>query len=332
MTSRELVYDTLEFNNPKRIPRDLWVLPWARKFFPDQLLKIQMQYPNDFAKPVVKYLTPPKAQGNPHSIGEYKDEWGCVFLNKQEGIIGEVKSPLLCNLSEWEKIVVPNELLSFEINQINDFCASTDKFILAGCYQRPFERLQFIRGTENLYFDIALETPDLFKLIKKVHQFYLDELEKWSKTDIDGLFLMDDWGSQNSLLISPAQWRKIFKPLYKDYIDIAKKYKKKIFMHSDGFILDIIQDLIDLGLDALNSQLFCMGVPEIGRRFKGQLTFWGEIDRQHILSEGSQQEVFDAVDLVKENLYSKGGVIAQCEFGPGCKPENIEAVFQRWDK
>lgn len=47
--------------------------------------------------------------------------------------------------------------------------------------------------------------------------------------------------------------------MYKDYIDIAKKNGKKIFMHSDGYIIDIIPDLIELGLDALNCQIFCMG-------------------------------------------------------------------------
>ena len=53
---------------------------------------------------------------------------------------------------------------------------------------------------------------------------------------------MDDWGSQHGLLISPRTWRKVFKPLYKDYIDLAHSKGKKIFMHSDGFTAEIIPD------------------------------------------------------------------------------------------
>ena len=76
--------------------------------------------------------------------------------------------------------------------------------------------------------------------------------------------MMDDWGSQNSLLINPKTWVKIFKPLYKDYINIAKKHGKKTFMHSDGYTLEVIPHLIDVGLDAINTQIFCIGLEKLG--------------------------------------------------------------------
>jgi len=56
---------------------------------------------------------------------------------------------------------------------------------------------------------------------------------------------------------------------------------KKIFMHSDGHTLDIYPDMVELELDAFNSQIFCMGVQELAP-FAGKITFWGEIDRQHV--------------------------------------------------
>jgi uroporphyrinogen-III decarboxylase len=142
---------------------------------------------------------------------------------------------------------------------------------------------------------------------------------------------MDDWGSQKSLLISPKQWRKIFKPLYKDYIDLAHHAGKPIFMHSDGYIFDIYSDLIELGLDAINSQLFIMDIEEIGRQFGGKITFWGEIDRQHLLPFGTTEKIVGAVQRVKDALFKNGGIIAQCEFGPGARPENVSMVYQAWD-
>jgi len=124
--------------------------------------------------------------------------------------------------------------------------------------------------------DLATQ-PDGFRaLFDKIHQFNLKELELWAGTDVDALFFMDDWGMQKSLLISPAMWRDIFKPLYGEYIDIAHNNGKKIFMHSDGYIPDIIPDLIELGLDALNSRIFCMGLEEIGKRFKWQNNLPGQ--------------------------------------------------------
>ena len=55
-------------------------------------------------------------------------------------------------------------------------------------------------------------------------QFYCDLLEKWAKTDVDALSFMDDWGSQRSLLISPAMWERMFLPMYREYIEIAHSH------------------------------------------------------------------------------------------------------------
>lgn len=93
-----------------------------------------------------------------------------------------------------------------------------------------------------------MDSNELKTLLSRLHQFYLKELQVWASTDIDALMFMDDWGTQGSLLISPAMWREIFKPLYGEYVEIARSKNKKIFMHSDGYILDIIPDLIELGL------------------------------------------------------------------------------------
>ena len=142
---------------------------------------------------------------------------------------------------------------------------------------------------------------------------------------------MDDWGSQKSLLISPAMWEEIFMPMYKEYFSIAKKYGKKTFMHSDGYTLDIIPKLIEIGLDAFNTQIFCMELDKL-EKYRGKITFWGEIDRQHLLPNASVEEISNAVKSVHQSLYQNGGCIAQCEFGAGAKPENIRMVFETWDK
>jgi len=90
--------------------------------------------------------------------------------------------------------------------------------------------------------------------------------------------------------------------------------------------------LIEIGVDAINSQLFCMDVEEIGRRFKGRITFWGEIDRQNILPFGKVEDVKNAVKRVKKALWDgNGGVISQCEWGINNPMANIIAVFEEWE-
>ncbi len=160
--------------------------------------------------------------------------------------IGEVKTPLVADIADISRVIPPAEALNVNIEAVNCFCRSTDKFVPAGCLARPFERLQFLRGTENLMMDLALNLQDMLKLLHVVHDFYMREIDLWCKTQVDGICFMDDWGAQRSLLIDPSMWRKIFKPLYSDYIRLIHSYGKKAFMHSDGCISDILGDMAEL--------------------------------------------------------------------------------------
>ena len=124
----------------------------------------------------------------------------------------------------------------------------------------------------------------------------------------------DDWGSQASLLISPRHWRKLFKPLYADYCRIIHDAGKFAFFHSDGHIAAIFPDLIEIGVDAVNSQLFCMDIEALAREYKGQITLWGEIDRQQALAFGTPQDVRQAVRRVRRAFDDGSGQRAQCEW------------------
>ena len=179
--------------------------------------------------------------------------------------------------------------------------------------------------------DLLDPPKKLLGFIEKMHDFYCRLLTKWAETDVDALNMMDDWGSQKDLLISPEIWERRFMPMYRDYIDIAHSHGKKMFMHSDGNTLRIIPRLIDLGLDAFNTQLFCIGLDRL-ERFRGELTFWGEIYRQNLLPYASLSEIDKAVDGVYDRLWRDGCCIDQCDFGPGANPENVREVFKRWSE
>jgi uroporphyrinogen decarboxylase len=332
-TSCDLVKNTLECKSPERVPRQLWTLPWAHIYLPDGVKAVEQDFPADIVS-IDGYLRE-KTQtiGEAYEIGEYTDAWGATFVNVQRGIVGEVKEPLIRG-DDWEdadKVHIPYELLTIDKDCINEQCAASSKFKIAGECPRPFEQLQFLRGSENLYLDLAYKPSGMFTFIERMHDFYCHWVEAWAQTDVDGIEFMDDWGSQRSLLINPELWVDIFKPMYRDYINIARKYGKKTFMHSDGNTKQIIPHLIDLGLDAFNTQIFCIGINNL-EQFKGKITFWGEIDRQYLLAKASIEEVRTAVVEVFQSLWAEGGCIAQCEFGIGSRTENVRAVFESWNE
>ncbi|NUM52287.1 MAG: hypothetical protein HUU46_01460 [Candidatus Hydrogenedentes bacterium] len=332
MTPRERVIRALEFRTPDRAPRDLWHLPGVAQFRRSELDALLAQYPIDFAQPVARYGQSLRARGTPDRVGSYTDEWGCVWAVAEDGVVGEVKVHPLEDWSALAKFAPPWEVLDgADFSETNASCAATDKFVRSNTSIRLFERMQFLRGVENLFLDLAYLPAELYTLRDMVHDYYVREIDQWTKTDVDAIFFMDDWGSQSNLLIAPDLWRSVFKPCYADYCNRIKQAGKFVFFHSDGFIDPILADLIEIGVNAVNSQLFCMDIEFIAHRFKGRVTFWGEICRQQILPFGTPDDVRAAVRRVRRALDDgTGGVIAHCEWGNADAAENIAAVFEAW--
>lgn len=332
MTGRGRVKACLTFNNPDRAPRDLWALPYVTLFQNDEFDAMVQEYPMDIG---ASQLSPGwsdevvQATAKP---GHYTDDWGSVWYIGEPGVIGEVKKPALADWSALDKFKPPFHLVrNRDFSYINKSCEQSDKFMLSDVTARPFERLQFLRGTENLFIDIAYDKAEFHKLLKIVHEFYLEDIESWCKSNVDGIFFMDDLGTNRGPLINPKTWREIFKPLYKEYCDTIHAAGKFAFFHTDGHTETIYGDLIEVGIDAINSQLFIMNIEELAHKYKGKVTFWGEMDRQHVLPFGTLEEVHEAVMRVRRVLDDGiGGVIAQCEWGKNNPTANIKAVFDAW--
>lgn len=325
-TSRELVMKALNFEKLERIPREM--------YFEDSFLL--NNYPSDIATPFYTYGNGKKS-GIINAKGTWVDEWGCVWEAAEEEVKGEVKEGPLLSWDKLDSFKAPWEILqNADLSKVNKCCEESDKFMI--CFWEtaasPFQRMQFLRGTENLLMDLAYGDIEVFKLRDMVHEFFMKQIDMWGKTDVDGIHLEDDWGTQTSLLISPKLWREFYKPLYKDYCTLAHQYGKKVVMHSDGYILDIMEDLIEIGVDAINSQLFCMDMEEIERRFAGRICFWGEIDRQFLLPFGTTEEVRAGVRKVAGSLLKnrKTGVVAQSFWGKDVPMQNIRAVYDEWSK
>jgi uroporphyrinogen decarboxylase len=327
MTSRELVRRAILFDRPPRVPRQAWVTPWAVARYPAEVARLHRQFPDDIVTAPAAYRRRPVTQGAPYRQGRYVDEWGCRFDNVHDHLLGLVREPLIRAWDDLEWFSTPDVVLDIDVEAVNNFCRETDRFVIAGTLIRPFERLGFLRTAEQALMDVAEQTSAFRELLRRIHMHYLREVEAWARTDVDAIEIMDDWGMQTRMLVHPRLFRAHFKPLYAEYAAVARQYGKAVFMHADGQVIDIVEDLIDCGVQALNSQVACMGLGELGRRFRGRLTFWGEFDRQAVLADGTPASVDAAVREFRDHLAAEGGVIAQCEFGPGAQPANVLQVF-----
>lgn len=183
MDSRERVIRTLEFSSPDRLAVDIWTLPATKLRHGDKIDALYERYPTDFASipgPLDHGMTPELFEP-----GEFTDQWGCGWVNLQRGIIGEVKHPPLEDdedidgyrppvqdfLSQWE--TGGEALVQEKIAKAR----KAGKFIIGGCVI-VFERLQYMRGTENLYCDISPE-----KQSRHERDFFTAWLAHYPKTN-----------------------------------------------------------------------------------------------------------------------------------------------------
>ncbi len=334
MDGRERTLRTVRFSNPDRIPLGLWFHKATIQRHGAALDALMEEYPQD----IVRIHGPMDRAfySVTFTPGTFTDEWGSTWQVLQEGMVGEVKTPALAEIEAVREYDLPVELLAPEwqaggahVEQQIDRARAKGQFIL-GAQVEVFQRMQFIRGTENLLCDLGDESEELLILRDKVVEYFHAYLDYWLNLDVDAITFYDDWGSQLSLLISPESWRRVFKPAYRELMERIREAGKLVFFHCDGYIVDLYPEFIELGVDAINSQVWCMGLDKVAP-FAGRITFWGEVDRQHTLAFGSPEDICQSIKLMKDRLYRQGGLIGQSVAGVDVSLANIRALFECWN-
>jgi uroporphyrinogen decarboxylase len=155
-----------------------------------------------------------------------------------------------------------------------------------------FQRMFFLRGFENLLVDLIDDRPEVYALRDMVTHFVTKRIERWLDTKrVDCVLFRDDWGSQSSLMVRPDIWRRVFRPAYKCVIDLIHEGGAYGSFHSDGVILEILPDVVEMGWDEVNPQVSAMDLELLGKQYGGKVCVRADIDRQQILPNGSPEEV-----------------------------------------
>ncbi len=203
-----------------------------------------------------------------------------------------------------------------------------------------FQRLYNLRGFENLMLDLVNEEPRLPTLIKMLIDHNMKIVNKWLSMDVDIMIFGEDLGSQTSSIISPGMFHGWITPAYKKLMQPCCNSGCHVYLHSDGYIMDLIDEFIEAGVTIINPQDICNGIRNLAREVKGRMCISLDIDRQKIVPYGTCSEIRDLIEReVKELGSPKGGLELVAGIYPPTPPENINALCcameefmtYRWD-
>ncbi|MEI6132661.1 MAG: uroporphyrinogen decarboxylase family protein [Bacillota bacterium] len=244
--------------------------------------------------------------------GFFKDEFGVVWnrsgVDKDIGVLDD----LIFSEPEFGDFVFPEPDLELVRHNTETLLNNgRDTFKIGQIGFSFFERAWSMRGFENLLMDFLTEEEFAHELLGKILDYNKKILSVALEYDIDGVYFGDDYGSQRGLIMGPEIWRRFIKPGLAEMFAMVKSKGKFVLFHSCGDISDILEDMVEIGLDAYQTvQPEIYDLKILKQKFGGRLTFWGAISTQKDMPFVSPAELQKIVRDTIEILSVGGGYIA----------------------
>lgn len=271
-------------------------------------------------------LIPPKAEWD--SANSFTDRFGI------RSIVTDTSWPLGMAHSEIEpdeeflEKIRSIKVTDADVKEVKDAVKeAAGRIAVMGGVRSAFSFLFIALGFENL--SIAMyDDPDLLKKIIEAADDYWTEVGlKLIEVGCDALYVANDMGMNGSTLIAPDKLREFFFPSMKKQIKAWHDAGGRVLFHSCGNIDAILEDLADMGIDALtNLQVKAgMDLASAVKRIGDRVTIVGNVDATGIMCQPDQTKIDDAIRTVVETAGKDGGLIIATDhsFHEGIPQENV---------
>ncbi len=340
ISERENFIRAIERRNPQWIPIKFEMFPAVWKKYGEKLEEVVRRHPLIFSDseegekiwfdredPLFQYHT------------YYEDDWGCVWYNVRDGNLGQVVQHPLADWNNLSTMKIPDPSTQINWASMEEIAEDAkrrglpvigepESFAQVGF----FDRLQFLRGLENLLVDFITEPPQLYTLIDIVLDYNMRYIEKYLEIGIDVMWFHGDIGTQNGLMFSPTVFRKILKPAYRKMYQTCREAGVHVWYSSDGNLLEIIDDLVECGVSIHDPQVRANTIEGIARAYGGKLCAMVDIDEQ-MLPFCSPEDIDRQIkDIVQTIGSSEGGLMIYAIPSEDVPLENIEALCTGWEK
>jgi hypothetical protein len=296
VTGHELVRRAIEFDRPERLPFFQHVYPPA----PDDVCDC---WELDRQKAGWFFDTP------------LPDDWGCIWGTTEVKNMGQVVRGPLEDWSALDSYLPPDPKDPFYFARVEkDLAGAGDRYVCLTSHFNLLERLHMLHGFERTMMDFYLEPEKIERVLDLILDHKLaqvDEIHRRFGDRVHGVFLTDDWGTQNGPFISLDMFDHFFLERYRTLVSRYHEHGYHFILHSCGRINDLVERFIDAGVDVMNMQQpRAYGIEELGRRYRGRIAFLATVDIQATLPTGRADLVRrEAHELVNHWSTPDGGFI-----------------------
>ncbi|OPZ28333.1 MAG: Uroporphyrinogen decarboxylase (URO-D) [Lentisphaerae bacterium ADurb.BinA184] len=333
---------TMYFDGPEWTPCGVYFLPSAWMRHREALEEVVLAHPRIFPghrKGSVDFDFKAGLWSPLYELGRHTDCWGVVWENCARGFDSQAVGHPLAEWAAFDawKRRLPDPLKDdlFGPRQPWDemrrgFEQARARGDLAGGGGLPhgffYMMLTYLRGFENCMLDLAGDDPRLHELIAIIVRHNVTVIAKYLELGAETMGFGEDLGMQTALPMSPAMWRRVIKPAYECMFGPCRDRGVPVFLHSDGHLLEIIPDLIEVGVTTLNPQFRANGLDGLRAVAKGRVAIHLDLDRQ-LFPFATPGQLEDHVGEAFEALYDpRGGLSLGAECGPDVAPEKVDAI------
>lgn len=316
MNSREIVKRCINYNHPERCA-----------------MALPPPYPNDICGAGISAdpeWRPWRTWDFP-DFKQWEDEWHNVWKCLPNTTRGEVIEGVLKEWSDLEGYQMPRMDLPIRYSTARQlFADHPDLYHLGSLPGFPFAIMRYMRGVETFLADVLLYPDEVNHLQSMVVDLLKRCLDRWATTDCDGVMAAEDWGTQERLLVSPKLWHEMFEWGFREIVSYANSLGIDIFLHSCGYIRDIIPTLVDMGIKVLQlDQPTLSGLDYLSEICAGKTAIWSPVDIQRDLPTGDEEHIRKCARELIDKLGGHGGGFI-CGYYADVKSLGVEPEWQLW--
>jgi uroporphyrinogen decarboxylase len=316
VTSRERVKRCINYDRPDRCP-----------------MTLPEPYPNDISSAGIS----PDPEWKPWRTWEsaefrqWEDELHNVWKAFPNTTRGEVIEGVIKDWSEVETYQMPRLDLPLRYDKPREiFATNPDKYRLGHLPGFPFAIMRYMRKIEVFLADVLLYPDGVNALQRKVVDLLKRCMDMWATTGADGIIFAEDWGTQERLLVSPKTWHEMFEWGFRELVGHARSLGLDVWMHSCGYIKEIIPTLVDIGVKVLQlDQPKLSGLDFLAQACHGRTAIWAPVDIQRDLPTGDEAYIRACARELIDKLGSRGGGFI-CGYYGDVRSLGVKPEWQMW--